>query len=71
MRSNRGHAVEAIEVGAHVRAAAADDSSRARSSISSIHPARLESGVPNWCADSRAIPAHRRSRAASPRVRTM
>src|SRR2546427_882206 len=31
---------------------------------SAIHPVRLISGVPSWCADSRAIAAHSRSRAA-------
>ena len=44
-------------------------SSLPRSSSSSIQPLRLESGVPSWCADSRAIPAHTRSRSAFPRVR--
>jgi hypothetical protein len=34
----------------------------------SIHPLMLESGVPSWCADSRAIPAHICSRSARPRV---
>ena len=41
-----------------------DTSSEARSRSSSSHPLRLESGVASWCADSRAMPAHTRSRSA-------
>ncbi len=38
---------------------------------SSSQPLKLESGVASWCADSRAIPAHTRSRSARLRVRSV
>ena len=65
-------ALEPLEVAAHVldRARRASDRRGARRASSSIQPARLESGVPSWCADSRAMPAHTRSRSARPRVRS-
>src|SRR5512140_374398 len=48
-----------------------DSESTLCSRSSSSHPLRLESGVASWWADSRAMPAHTRSRSARLRVRSV